>query len=71
MAVRSDEDVASASLLNLHGDKFEEYDKQEIVTNIEFEAIVPSINKYFFNQRMVDFVNKWELSDKKSRILEI
>ena len=42
----------------------EEYDKQDTVTNIEFESIVPSIKGYFFNQRVVDFVNRLELSDQ-------
>ena len=65
MFVGSNEDVASASLLTLHGDNIEEYYKQDIVINIEFEAIVPSIKKYFFHQRMVDSVNKREFSDKK------
>ena len=36
-----------------------------MVTNIQFESIVLSIKNYFFHQRMVDFLNKLELSDKK------
>ena len=39
--------------------------KQDIVTNIEFETIISSIKKDLFNQRMVGFVNKIDLSDKK------
>ena len=39
------EDVAAASLLSLHGDNNLYSDKQDIVTNILFEAIVPSIKE--------------------------
>ena len=53
--VGSNEYVTSASLLTFHDDKIEEYDKQDIVTNIKFEDIVTSIKKHFFRQRMVDF----------------
>ena len=35
--------VADASLITLHDNSIKEYEKQDIVTNIEFEAIVPSI----------------------------
>ena len=65
LVVGSNEYVAAASLITLHGDNIEEYDKQDIVTNIEFEAILPSIKKHFFHQRMVDFLNKLELSDQR------
>ena len=64
MKVVSNEDVVSSSLITLHGDNIEESDKQDIVTNIEFEATVPSIKKYFFCQRIIDFVNKLEFSDQ-------
>ena len=59
------EDVVAESLLNFYYENIEEYDKQDIVTNIQFEAIVPSIKKHFFHQRMVDFLNKLELSDQR------
>ena len=36
-----------------------------MVKNILSESIVPSIKKNFFNQRIVDFFNKLELSDRK------
>ena len=55
--VVSNEYVTAASLINLYDNKIEEYEKQDIVTNIEFEAIVPSSKNYFFHQYMVDFVN--------------
>ena len=32
---------------------------------MEFEAIVPSIKKYFFHRLVVDFVNKIEFSNLK------
>ena len=47
---------ASVSTLNVI--KTGKYDKQDIVTNINFEDIIPSSRKYFYHQRMVDFVNK-------------
>ena len=47
LVVGSDEGAAAASLLTLYGNNIEEYDKEDIITNIEFEAIVPSIKKYF------------------------
>ena len=40
--VVSNEYVTAASLITLYDNKIEEYEKQDIVTNIEFEAIVPS-----------------------------
>ena len=45
-------------MLTLHGDNIEESEKQDILTNIEFEAIVTQIKKYLFHQRIIDFVNK-------------
>ena len=37
----------------------------KILANIEFEAIVHSTKKYFLYQRMVDFLNKLDLSYQK------
>ena len=34
-------------------------------TNFESESIIPSIKKYLFHQRMVDFLNKLEISDQQ------
>ena len=65
MNVVSNEDVSAASLLTLHADKIEEYDKQDIVANIELETIVYSIKKYVCHQRMVDFMNTLDLNDQK------
>ena len=65
MVVGSNEDVAAASFLTLHGDNIEEYDKQVMATNIYFEYLLPSNKKYFFHQHMVDFLIKIELSDQK------
>ena len=42
------EDVADASLLTCNGIRIEDSDKQDIVTNIECEALVNSIKKFFF-----------------------
>ena len=52
-------------MIALHYDIIEDSHKQEIVTNIEFDAIIPSTTNNFFHQSMVDFVNKLELSDQK------
>ena len=49
----------------------EDYDKQDIVTNKKFEAIISSIKKNLFHQRMVDFVNKLELSDKNTKLIGV
>ena len=65
MVVSSIEDVSTASLLYLHGINIEYSDKQDKVLNISFEEILPSIKKYFFHQRMIDFVNKLDLNDQK------
>ena len=65
MVVGSNADVEAASLIYLHGKKTEYSYKQDIVSNMEFETIIPSIKKYFFHQCMVNFVNKIDLSDKK------
>ena len=34
LVVSSDEDVAAASFISLHGNNIEDYDKQDIVSNI-------------------------------------
>ena len=65
MNVVSNEDVAIASFITFQGDNIEEYKKQDIVTNIWFEAIVHSIKRYLFHNSMVDFVNKLEVSGQK------
>ena len=38
--VGSNEYIVAVSFLTQNGNNIEEYDKQEIITNIEFEAIV-------------------------------
>ena len=38
---RSNEDVSAALLFSLRGNNIEDSDKQDIVTNISFEAIIP------------------------------
>ena len=53
MNVGGNEDVAAEALLTLHSDNIGGSDKQGIVANISFEAIVLSIKKYLFHQRMV------------------
>ena len=65
MVVSSNEDVGSVSLLSLHGDNIEYDEKQDIVLNKYFEAIIPSIKRNLFRPPMVNFVNKLELSDQK------
>ena len=65
MVVDSNEDFEATSFLTFHGNKIEESDKQYMVTNIEFEAMVTLIKNYVFYQRIVDFVNKLELNDQK------
>ena len=55
VVVRINEDVAEMSMLSLHGENNEKSEKQDIVTNIEFEAIFSSIKRYFFHQIMIDF----------------
>ena len=70
MVVDSNEDIAATSLLTLHGKNNEYSDKQDMVTNIEFEAIVPSIKKHLFRQLMVGFSNKIELSDQNIRLIK-
>ena len=65
LVVGINEDVAATSLLYLHSNNVEYYDKQDIVSNISFEVIITSITKYFFCQRMIYFVNKLYLSYQK------
>ena len=55
LGVRSDEYVAAALFISLRDNNIEYYDKQGIVSNIEIEAIITSIKKNFFHQRMMDF----------------
>ena len=63
MFVRSNEYVAAASLIFLHGNKIVDYDKHDIVTNIKFELITHSIKNKLFYLRIVAFVNKIKLSE--------
>ena len=62
MVVNINEYVVSESFLSVHGDNIEEYYKQDIVSKIEFEAIITSIKMNFFHQHMMNIVNKLELS---------
>ena len=64
MVISRTENVEAESFLSLHVNNIEDYEKQEIVINIYFEDIVTSIFIYF-HERMVDFVNKIQSSDKK------
>ena len=52
-------------MIYLHINTIGNSDKQDIVTNIEFEAIITSIKNNFFHQRMMIFVNKLESIDQK------
>ena len=65
LVVSSNEDVASVLFIYLHVDIIVDSDKQYIVTNIEFEAIIPSIKNNLFHQCMVNFLHKLDLSDQK------
>ena len=65
MVVSRNEHVAAASFLSLHVENNEDYEKQDMVANIEFEARDNSIKKCLFHKRMVDFVNKLEFSHQK------
>ena len=65
LVVVSNEYVAAVSLINFQRDNIEYSDKQEIVTNIEFEAKVLLIKKYILHHPMVDLINKLELIDQK------
>ena len=56
--VISNEYFVAASILFLYCDNIEDYEKYDIVSDIEFEAILPSIKRDFFHQRMVNSVNK-------------
>ena len=58
LVVISNEDDASKSLLYLHGENIEYNKKKDIVSNIEFEAIIISVKNNFFHKRMMDFMNK-------------
>ena len=53
----------------MHYYNIEDNDKQEIVTNIKLEAIIPSIKNNFFLHHMVDFVNRLELSDQNIKLV--
>ena len=48
----------------MHGENDEKPEEQDIVTNIEFEPVVPSIET-IFHQHMVNFVNKLEFNVHK------
>ena len=67
LVVRLNQDIPYASLIPLHGENNVDSEKQYIVTNMEFEAIVLPIKKKHY-QHMVDFVNKLEFNDQKYKI---
>ena len=69
LVVSSNEDVASVLFIYLHVDIIVDSDKQYIVTNIEFEAIIPSIKNNLFHQCMVDFLHKLDLSDQNIKLM--
>ena len=46
------EDITAVSLLTFHYDNIEEYEKQDMVINIKFEVIVPSI-------KINPFISRW------------
>ena len=48
----------------MHGKKVEDDEKQEIFSITEFEVTMPSIKNNSFHQRMMNFVNRIELSLK-------
>ena len=58
-------------MIYLHFYTIGDSEKQDIVTNIECEAIIPSIKNNFFHQRMVDYLNKLELSDQKYKNIRV
>ena len=55
LVVNSNEDVASASLLSLQGNNIEDYEKLDIVSNTEFEVIIPSIKKKLLSSAHDEF----------------
>ena len=69
--IGSNEDVAASELLTFHVNNVEEYENQDIVTNIKFEAISTSIRKHLFHQHIIVFFYKLELSDQKIRLMEM
>ena len=65
LVVIKNEDVEASSLISLHGNNNEDYEKQDMVIDIYFEAIFHSIKKSLFHQRMVDFFSELYFSDQK------
>ena len=64
MVVNRNEDVADVSLLYSHGENNGKPEKRDIVTNIEFEAIVSSTKNHFFHQCII-LKNKIDSNDHK------
>ena len=58
LVVSSNEDVTAESLLSLHGNNIKDSVKQDIGTNMEFEAITPPIQRNLFHQCAIYFANK-------------
>ena len=48
----------AAPFIFFHGDNIKDSKKQDIVSNIKFEAIITSIKNNFLHQRMAIFLNK-------------
>ena len=65
LVFKINEDVAAASLIYFHGNNIEDYEKQDIVTNIKFESIITLIENKLFYKLMVDFLYSLDLSDQK------
>ena len=61
---RNDNDSVS-SLLSLNVVKDKKLKKNDIVSGIYSETVVPSRKNNFFNQRMIYFVNRLEVNHEK------
>ena len=66
LVVGSNEHVTASSLLTLHGSNIEDYKKQYIVTNIEFEGISTSIKSASFLRVCLILSINWSQAIKKS-----
>ena len=58
LVVNINEYVSDGPLLSLHGNNIKDSVKQDIGTNMEFEAITPPIQRNLFHQCAIYFANK-------------
>ena len=71
LVVIKNEDVEASSLLSLNGNNNEDYEKQDMVIDIYFEAIVHSIKRAYFISAWLIFLMSYILVIRNIKLMEL